>query len=105
MQFTPNRNPISSQTQDTDFRMRKLRVWKLENGVTWVEMGKYMKGVTGRPVTGNAVQKALRGSRMPVDNHRALREAYPNLPAELLPVPLDVPPGPKPRNSDVSIKA
>jgi len=97
MQITPNSNRSFPLSQDADTRMRKLRVWKVENGVTWVEMGQHMKGVAGRPVTGNAVQKALRGSRMPVDNHRALREAYPNLPADLLPVPLDVSPGPKPK--------
>ena len=97
MQITPNDNRSLLAPQDADIRMRKLRVWKVENSITWEEMGKHMKGFTGRPVTGNAVQKALRGARMPVENHKALREAYPNLPAELLPIPLDVPPGPKPR--------
>jgi hypothetical protein len=97
MQITSNNNRTILISQDANARMRRLRVWKVENGVTWTEMGKHMKGVTGRPVTGNAVQKALQGARMPVDNHRALREAYPNLPAELLPIPLDVSPGPKPK--------
>lgn len=97
MQIAPTNNRSFAPSQDADARMRKLRVWKVENGVTWKEMGKHMKGVTGRPVTGNAVQKALQGSRMPVGNHKALREAYPNLPDELLPAPLDVPPGPKPK--------
>jgi len=99
MQITSNNNRTSTTAQDADVRMRALRVWKAQNGITWVEMGKYMRGVTGRPVTGNAVQKALQGSRMPVGNHTALRDAYPNLPAELLPTPLDVPPGPKPKKN------
>uniref|UniRef100_I2Q2M1 Uncharacterized protein n=1 Tax=Desulfovibrio sp. U5L TaxID=596152 RepID=I2Q2M1_9BACT len=97
MQIAPNHNQSVPAPQDADVRMRRLRVWKVENGVTWEEMGQHMRGVTGRSVTGNAVQKALRGARMPVSNHKALRDAYPNLPAELLPTPVDVPPGPKPK--------
>ena len=97
MQFTPDSNQIPKPTQDTDARMRKLRVWKLENGVTWEDMAKHMLGLaTGKPITGNAVHKALRGSRIPTKHHKALLAAYPNLPKDLLPVPLDVLPGPKP---------
>lgn len=70
-------------------RLRKLRVWRAEYGVTWVEMGRHMTALKGEPVTGSAVQKSLEGERMPVDNHAALLRAYPHLPAELLPRPED----------------
>lgn len=93
--FSPNNNRTPKTAQEG--RMRALRIWKAEYGVTWVEMGKYMTGVTGRPVSGNAVQKALQKERMPVENYRALREAFPHLPEALLPRPENVPPGPRPK--------
>ena len=78
-------------------RQARLRVWMLLHGVTFVQMGRHMTGLSGRAVTGDAVQKALRQDRMPVANHEALRRAYPDLPPDLLPLPQDVPPGRKPR--------
>ena len=96
MQSTPESNRISAPTQDSDARMRELRAWKAKNGVTWDDMGQHMKNVKGQPITGNAVQKALRGVRIPVRHHKALVAAYPELGDGLLPVPQDVLPGPKP---------
>ncbi|MCL2789873.1 MAG: hypothetical protein FWD79_04440 [Desulfobulbus sp.] len=34
---------------------------------------------------------------MPVRHYQAIVEAYPGLPVELLPVPMDVPSGPRPK--------
>jgi hypothetical protein len=67
----------------------------IRHGITWVDLGKVMTGMQGRPVTGNAAMKALTQPRMPVVNHRCIREAYPALPPALLPVPQDVPAGRK----------
>lgn len=74
--------PLTSQE-----RLLQLKVWKILNKVTWVEMGKHMTALKGDRVTGNAVQKALEGERMPVENHKALLKAYPHLPPKLLPRP------------------
>lgn len=68
-------------------RLRRLRIWRATYGITWVEMGRHMTGLSGRPVSGSAVQKAMEGERMPEDNHAALLLAYPHLPVEFLPRP------------------
>ncbi len=91
MQFIPETNLTEID------RQAKLFEWINDNEVTFTAMGKHMTGVTGRPVTGNAVKKALMQERMPVKNHKALRDAYPNLPVELLPEPRNVPTGPRPK--------
>lgn len=98
MQFTLDSNRTPTDAQATE-RVRELRVWMLRNGVTFPAMGQHMRGVTGRPVTGSAVQKAIKNSRMPVDNHKALVDAYPGLPTDLLPLPENRKSGPPPKNS------
>lgn len=91
MQTISNSNQNHASTQQGLMpraqRLLRLKIWKLENGLTWVAMGKHMTGLKGEAVTGNAVQKALEGERMPVENHQALTTAYPHLPVELLPRP------------------
>lgn len=91
MQSVHDSNLTPTDAQEAD-RICELRVWMVRNEVSFVDMGKNMGGVTG-----NAALKALKKARMPVDNHKLLRDAYPHLPLALLPQPLDVPPGPKPR--------
>jgi hypothetical protein len=76
-------------------RILELRVWMVRHGITWVDLGRAMTGLQGRPVTGNAALKALTQPRMPVANHRSISETYPDLPLDLLPVPLNVPCGRK----------
>ncbi|GAB7080906.1 hypothetical protein [Megalodesulfovibrio paquesii] len=98
--YSRNRFPTGPQAgEDISARLRRLRVWQLEHGVTWADMGRQMTGVTGRPVSGSAVYQAVSRVRMPIANWQALREAYPSLPKELLPVPEDVPLGRPPKSA------
>ncbi len=85
-----NQNENQAQALPAKERMKRLRFWKLENGVTFVEMGKHMTALKGSSVTGSAVIKSLEGERMPVANHAALLRAYPDLPVELLPRPENI---------------
>lgn len=105
MTFAFDSKPTLPDVQGTQTlsRIRLLRMWMVGKGVTWVAMGQHMTGVKGEPVTGNAVQQALRQSRMPVKNHEALLAAYPDLPLELLPTPLDVPTGPRPKMAENTV--
>jgi transcriptional regulator with XRE-family HTH domain len=90
MQFTPNANRLLLAPQE-DSRLIDLRIWMLRHGVTYSYLGNAMG------ITGNGVMKLLRGERMPVARHRELLEL--GLPFHLLPMPLDVPAGPKSRAS------
>ena len=71
-------------------RILKLKVWMLEHGVTFKELG-ILLGITGRAVSG-----CLRQDRMPVRHHRVLC-CQAGIPADLLPRAEDVPTGPKSR--------
>jgi hypothetical protein len=81
---------IESQLQGNT-RVADLRRWMYLNNVTFVEVGR----VCG--ITAIAAGMSLRGERMPVRHHKAITEAWPELPVELLPEPRDVPSGPKPK--------
>lgn len=70
-------------------RREKLEVWMRREGVTFVALGRHCG------VTPYNVAKLLRQETMPVRRHEQL--AAFGVPAELLPAPLDIKPGPKPR--------
>lgn len=95
MQLFKNPNRIPDNGQDGS-RLLNLRLWKVAHGVSWVDMGRAMG------IGGSAAQLSLQRSRMPVDHHAALLAAYPHLPESLLPVPEDVSPGRKPRETKTS---
>lgn len=84
MTFSPDHNQTHWD------RQAELRVWMIRNKVTFVQLGVVMGNVTA-----SAVQKSVRRPHMPVRNHKALVEF--GVPAELLPPPLNVPSGPKPK--------
>ena len=90
MEIVYDGNLTDNQPQ-ANLRMADLRRWMYLHNVTFIEMGRHMGGITR-----TAVHLALRKARIPVRHHKALRAAYPDLPVELLPVPMDLPPGPKP---------
>ncbi len=79
--IAPNLTPLS--------RQEALRVWMARNNLTFTEMGRRMD------VTANNVSKQCDQDTMPVHRHEQLREM--GVPEELLPVALDLKPGPKPR--------
>lgn len=72
-------------------RQEALDDWMTTHEVTFVAMGKVLGEITGA-----AVSKMLRQKRMPVKQHQALTQAYPDLPVEFLPEPRNVRRGPKP---------
>jgi transcriptional regulator with XRE-family HTH domain len=65
-------------------------VWKERQGVSYNEMGRRMG------ITGVRVSNLCHGDRMPTHRHAQLIAI--GVPRELLPEPLDVKPGPKPRH-------
>jgi len=83
MQFnsTANLTPLT--------RQEALRLWMNRNGKSFSAWGGNMG------VTGNAVSKLCDQDTMPVHRHEQLRHL--GVPAELLPKPMDLKPGPKPR--------
>ena len=84
MRSTPDDNKTQLE------RQLALRQWMLTKGITFVAMGKAIG------MTSAGVSKSVRGERMRVLTHRALVERV-GVPAHLLPTPLDIPSGPKPK--------
>lgn len=79
--IAPNLTPVS--------RQEALLLWKTRTGQTYERLG----GSIG--LSGNAVSKLLGQETMPTHRHRQLLAL--GVPEELLPRPLDLKPGPKPR--------
>lgn len=71
-------------------RQEALRLWLSRNGLSFSELGRRLG------VTPNSVSKLCDQETMPVRRHAQLLEQ--GLPAELLPRPLDIKPGPRPRD-------
>jgi transcriptional regulator with XRE-family HTH domain len=71
-------------------RQEALRIWLSRNGLTFSELGRRLG------VTPNSVSKLCDQETMPVRRHAQLLEQ--GLPAELLPRPEDIKPGPRPRD-------
>jgi len=90
METVSHPNQTASQSQG-NIRIADMRRWMYLNNVTFVDFGR----VCG--ITATAAQIALGKNRMPVRHHKAITEAYPDLPVELLPEPRDVPAGPRPK--------
>lgn len=65
-------------------------MWMIRNDLSFAEMGRRLE------VTANAVSKLCGQDTMPVTRHRQLVEQ--GVPVELLPAPMDIKPGPKPRS-------
>jgi hypothetical protein len=70
-------------------RLEALDVWKKRNRLSFAEMGRRMG------VTGENVSKLCAQDTMPVHRHEQLCAL--GVPAHLLPTPLNLKPGPKPR--------
>lgn len=79
--IAPNLIPVN--------RQEALLLWMRRTGRTYVSLGSEIN------VSGNAVSKLLGQETMPTHRHRQLLEL--GVPEELLPQPLDLKPGPKPR--------
>ncbi len=71
-------------------RQEALRLWLSRNGLSFSELGRRLG------VTPNSVSKLCDQETMPVRRHAQLLEQ--GLPAELLPRPEDIKPGPRPRD-------
>lgn len=85
MESSFNNNPIQPNKQ------RRLRAWLYEHGISFVQIGQLLG------ITGVGANKTLYQERMPVKHYDAVVKAYPHIPRELLPRPLNVHPGPKPK--------
>lgn len=79
--IAPNLIPVN--------RQEALLLWMRRTGQTYVRLA----GEMG--LTGNAVSKLLGQDTMPTHRHSQLLEL--GVPQELLPQPMDLKPGPKPR--------
>lgn len=71
-------------------RQEALRLWLSRNGLSFSELGRRLG------VAPNSVSKLCDQETMPVRRHAQLLEQ--GLPAELLPRPEDIKPGPRPRD-------
>jgi len=78
-------------------RQEKLRLWMARTGVRFVDMA------VALDVTPAAIGKLCKQATMPEHRHRAL-VAF-GVPADLLPAPLNVKSGPKPRVRCISSTA
>lgn len=79
--IAPNLIPVN--------RQEALLLWMRRTSQTYVRLA----GEMG--LTGNAVSKLLSQETMPTHRHRQLLDL--GVPEELLPQPMDIKPGPKPR--------
>jgi len=91
MKTGENHNQTTNR-QQANIRFADLRRWMYMNNVTFVAIGRACG------VSMAAMQKSLGNERMPVRHHAAITAAWPDMPLELLPVPMDIPSGPRPRN-------
>ncbi len=82
MEITTNANQFSTGAQDNK-RFLKFRAWMILNHQTFLQIGAYLGGISG-----NAVTKHLRASRIPTRLHSALIEY--GVPSHLLPPAKDV---------------
>ena len=83
--------PFDYDSNQTFFnRQAELRVWMFRNDITFEAIGRELK------VTGHAVAKMLKGERMPSLRYHQIKSCF-LIPDNLLPLPLDVPTGPKPK--------
>jgi hypothetical protein len=71
-------------------RFADLRRWLYLNNITVADLSR----VCG--ISKPGIRVALMKDRMPVRHHEAITAAWPDLPVELLPAPLDIPTGPRP---------
>lgn len=85
-------NNAQDPNQLSSNRQAELRVWMFRNRLTYSEIGRRMDGITC-----SGVLRLVQGARMPVARHRQMLAL--GIPEELLPAPLDVPCGPRPRAS------
>lgn len=81
-------SPIAANLTELS-RQEKLRLWMSRNRWTYARLARSLD------ITSNAVAKLCNQSTMPVRRHAQIVTL--GVPAELLPQPLDVKPGPKPR--------
>ena len=71
-------------------RQADLRGYMFSNKVTFVQIGQWLGGITG-----DAAQKALSKTRISTAHYETLIQR--GIPSRLLPIPLDVRTGPKPK--------
>ena len=86
--------PIAKLSPDSVLqfsRVSKLHAWMRQGGVRFGKIGQSIS------CTEATARRLLTSDTAPSYRVHQLREA--GIPEELLPAPLDIPPGPKPRNS------
>ena len=87
---------------DQDFsptpnKRQELRVWLLRQPCQPGEKRLTLQALADAlDIRLSTLSKHLDNPTMPVDHHRILRERF-DIPAELLPEPKDLPPGPRPK--------
>ena len=96
MLITSDSNQFLTPLQDTDSRIKSIRVWKTVNEVTYVAIGQALGGITGK-----AVQKLLEGERIPTERFNEF-VAF-GIPENLLPPAIDVPRGRPKRVPDTPV--
>ncbi|MDR0477015.1 MAG: hypothetical protein LBH14_03630 [Desulfobulbaceae bacterium] len=90
MKIKGNYNKTAIKLQGNS-RVDDLRCWMYLHNV---KVGDFSRACG---VSDTSINVFIRKSRMPVRHHRAICEAFPDLPIELLPEPIDIPTGPKPK--------
>lgn len=72
-------------------RRQELRNWMYLNGITVKRFAKVIK------ISDAHASNMIGQSTMPTRHHAKILKTFPDLPAELLPKPLDIPSGPRPK--------
>lgn len=89
MSIALNSNKTSGPSQ-VELRIMDLRIWMIQNNITFVQMGKDLGGVTS-----SCVWQLLKRERISTARHRDFLNI--GVPERLLPPPRDVSRGPKPK--------